>query len=86
MSLITILTQRPFETITTTTYFRDWFPLYEYFDPTPTSGDLIEIWRTRMASLVLLLFALWLLMRRTSLTPSVPVVGSSPVQSQPPAW
>ena len=56
VTLITVVTQRPFELMNTTLYFRDWFPLYRYFDG--TASDLASVWIVRLASVALLLAAL----------------------------
>jgi hypothetical protein len=61
MTLVTLVTQRPFELMNTSLYFRDWFPLYRYFNG--GNPDLTGVWSARLASLILLMTALSLTMR-----------------------
>ena len=61
MTFVTLLTQRPFERMSTRLYFRDWFPLYGYLDG--GAGDLAVVWAARFGSLVLLLAGLYLAVR-----------------------
>ncbi len=61
ITVVTLLTQRPFEAMNASLYFRDWFPLYRYF----TGGlpDLAPVWPARLASVMLLVVALYLVTR-----------------------
>jgi hypothetical protein len=61
MTLITVVTQRPFEPMSTSTYFRDWFPLYAYFGD--AAADLRDVWGVRLLSLALLMTGLSLTVR-----------------------
>jgi hypothetical protein len=56
MTFITVITQRPFEQMDRTTFFRDWLPLYILLDQPPL--DLLALWATRLMALGLLLVAL----------------------------
>jgi hypothetical protein len=63
MTLITLVTQRPFQAMDTNTYFRDWFPLYRYFDG--QVDGMAPLWAARVAALVLLTAALALTTHRS---------------------
>lgn len=63
MTLVTLVTQRPFQVMDTAAYFRDWFPLYRYFDG--QAPDLIPVWSARLASLALLMTALSVVVRQS---------------------
>jgi hypothetical protein len=52
----TLVTQRPFERLYEALYFRDWFPLYHFSDPS-RSTDLFLVWAARLAVVVLLMWA-----------------------------
>ena len=62
MTFVTVTTQRPFQPMDQTVYFRDWFPLYEII-PGPASRDLLVLWGTRLIALVSMLIAFWLVQR-----------------------
>ena len=65
MTLVTILTQRPFEAMDRLKYFRDWFPLYHYFEARPPIDGLIAVWAARMGALILAMVALSTTMGRS---------------------
>ncbi len=60
ITLITLVTQRPFAMMNTDLYFREWFPLYRNGNP----AEVIAVWNARFASLLLLMAALFLAVRR----------------------
>jgi len=64
MTLVTVLTQRPFEPFDRVLYFREWFPLYHYFETRPPVDGLMQEWVVRLASLVLVMIALAATTRR----------------------
>jgi hypothetical protein len=59
ITLITLVTQRPFAMMNTDLYFREWFPLYRNGNP----AEDIAVWNARFASLTLLMAALFLAVR-----------------------
>ncbi len=65
MTLVTILTQRPFDAMNVERYFRDWFPLYPYFGTEGASRALLQVWAARCAAVVLFMLAAHLTLRRT---------------------
>ena len=65
MTVITVLTQRPFEAMSVERYFRDWFPLYPYFGTEGASRALLQVWAVRLAALALFVLAVHLMLRRT---------------------
>jgi hypothetical protein len=60
VTLITVVTQRPFDAMNTDLYFREWFPLYRNGDP----AEVVAVWNARFASLALLMAGLVLALRR----------------------
>jgi hypothetical protein len=60
-TVITVVTQRPFEHMNDALYFRDWFPLYQWFPrfngAFPTSADLAPVWAARLESALLIIVA-----------------------------
>jgi hypothetical protein len=62
MTVVTVLTQRPFERMNDVLYMRDWFPLYRHFDG-GLSDDVARLWMGRVALLMLILVALAVAMR-----------------------
>lgn len=64
-TLVTLVTQRPFDTMDVPRYFRDWFPLYPYFGLYPRSVDFTWVWSLRATSAALLVSMLALIARRT---------------------
>ena len=58
MTLVTVVTQRPFEQMNSDTYFRDWFPLYTRRD------GLDAVWSYRILATLLFLGALAILTTR----------------------
>ena len=66
MTLLTLLTQRPFEQMDTFRYFQDWFPLYGFFSQGPGEAvHVMEVWSARVLSLLLLMLALFVTVRQT---------------------
>ncbi len=63
VTLSTVLTQRPFETMDVELYFRDWFPLYHVFGVHPAPADLGPVWVMRGVAFVLMLTAVYLAVR-----------------------
>lgn len=63
MTVITLVTQRPFARMTQDVYFRDWFPLYPW-DNRPLPEDFLPVWTARLAVLALLLVATAVTLRR----------------------
>jgi hypothetical protein len=59
ITMITLVTQRPFDLMNTDLYFREWFPLYRNGDP----AEVVAVWNARFASLALLMAALFLAVR-----------------------
>lgn len=64
MTLITVLTQRPFDAMDVERYFRDWFPLYPYVGTEGASRALVQLWAARCTALALFVFALHLTLRQ----------------------
>jgi hypothetical protein len=64
-TLVTLVTQRPFDTMDIHRYFRDWFPLYPYFGLYPRSVDFAWVWSVRAISTALLVSMLVLIARRS---------------------
>ena len=54
ITVVTIVTQRPFELMQEALYFRDWFPLYLVLIRPPAPPDLAPVWTVRLISLVLI--------------------------------
>jgi len=63
MTLMTVLTQRPLQAMTTESYFMDWFPLYLIPGGKPVPPEVLAVWLPRLASLALLLLAAHLVIR-----------------------
>lgn len=64
-TLVTLVTQRPFDTMDLHSYFRDWFPLYPYFGLYPRAVDFAWVWGLRAMSAVLLVSMVALIARRS---------------------
>lgn len=62
MTVVTVLTQRPFERMDDVLYMRDWFPLYRHFDG-GLSDDVARLWMLRVALLVLIMVVLVVALR-----------------------
>ena len=74
MTLVTVITQRPFQRMDQDLYFQDWFPLYSIL-PGPPTRDLLTLWGMRLIALVLLLVLIRLIQRSAS---SVPAFAGRP--------
>jgi hypothetical protein len=66
MTILTVMTQRPFERMDVERYFRDWFPLYRYVESSPGDGELVAVWSARLASAALAMCALFLVTRQVA--------------------
>jgi hypothetical protein len=64
ITIVTVVTQRPLEAMTRTTYFRDWFPLYPYFDAQPRTDDFLAVWLVRLTATVLITLSVLIVMRQ----------------------
>lgn len=53
-TLVTLVTQQPFDRMDVHRYFRDWFPLYPYFGLYPRSLHFAWVWSLRATSTALL--------------------------------
>jgi hypothetical protein len=62
MTVITLITQQPFQTMNEDLYFRDWFPLY--FERMTQPPDLMAVWFARLATLTLMMAAVAVGFRR----------------------
>jgi len=65
VTLITLLTQRPFQLMTMETYFTDWFPLYRASEANAVPA-LVATWGPRLAAVLLACAGLHLALRRPS--------------------
>jgi hypothetical protein len=63
VTAFTVITQRSFERMDTTRYFRDWFPLYPYSGQSDPIADLVAVWSVRFAAVALMTLALYLMAR-----------------------
>jgi hypothetical protein len=63
VTLITILTQRPLQSMTTDAYFLDWFPLYRVAQGAPVPADVLMVWMPRLLSLILAMSAAYMVVR-----------------------
>jgi hypothetical protein len=63
VTAFTVITQRSFERMDTTRYFRDWFPLYPYSGQSDPIADLVAVWSVRLAAVALMTLALYLMAR-----------------------
>jgi hypothetical protein len=63
MTMVTVITQRPLEAMSRKLYFRDWFPLYPYYEALPRTDDFFPVWMVRLAGTVLILLAVSLVIR-----------------------
>lgn len=78
-TLVTVFTQRPFEQMDTTLYFRDWFPLYYYFGVHPPVDDLAAVWSIRAVALLLMMIALHVITRPAPAhEPQADIAGAAP--------
>jgi hypothetical protein len=66
MTIVTVLTQRPFQTMTVDSYFLDWFPVYGLARDQPVPPKILAVWLPRLALLALILVAFHLLIRRAT--------------------
>ncbi|HVQ17224.1 MAG TPA: hypothetical protein VMS40_26655 [Vicinamibacterales bacterium] len=68
ITAFTVITQRSFERMDTTRYFRDWFPLYSYSGQSDPIADLVATWSVRFAAVALMTLALYLMARTPDAT------------------
>ena len=61
MTVVTVITQRPFQRMDADLYFQDWFPLYGNISDTPPPWEFLALWGMRLITLSLLLAALLLI-------------------------
>jgi hypothetical protein len=64
VTLITVLTQRPFQLMTMDSYFTDWFPLYRLPGGPRIPIEVAAIWGPRIVAVILAALALRLVIRR----------------------
>jgi hypothetical protein len=64
VTMVTVLTQRPFQLMTMETYFSDWFPLYRLSRGAPIPVAIAATWGPRLAAVLLAAVALRLVIRR----------------------
>ena len=69
MTLVTVITQRPFQRMDQDLYFQDWFPLYSII-PGPPTRDLLTLWAMRLIALVLILILIQLTQRSAARVPA----------------
>lgn len=65
MTLVTVITQRPFQRMDQNIYFQDWFPLYSII-PGPPPRDLLTLWGMRLIALSSIVIAFLLIHRSGS--------------------
>jgi len=66
MTLITVWTQRPFQAMTTDSYFLDWFPLYRIPGLTPVPAEVLAVWVPRLVTLLLLFIGAFFAIRHAT--------------------
>jgi hypothetical protein len=64
VTLVTVVTQRPFQVMTMETYFSDWFPLYRLSRGSAIPAAIVATWGPRLAAVIILAVALHLVIRR----------------------
>jgi hypothetical protein len=64
LTIVTIVTQRPFLRMYEGLYFLDWFPLYMLRDAGPMPADVVTVWAVRLASVMLLTCAVGMALRQ----------------------
>jgi hypothetical protein len=64
VTLVTVITQRPFQLMTMETYFSDWFPLYRLSRGSAIPVDVAATWGPRVAAVILTALALHFVIRR----------------------
>jgi hypothetical protein len=64
VTLVTVITQRPFQLMTMETYFSDWFPLYRLSRGSPIPVAIVATWGPRLAAVIVAALALRLVIRR----------------------
>ena len=71
VTVVTVITQRPFQRMDADLYFQDWFPLYGIISDTPPPWEFLALWGMRLITLSLLLAALLRLLGILTIGPAL---------------